>query len=109
MGPSLSVEDSRYLLATGGSRAASGGCDEWVYQVNLGSGKARLAITDVLNIDFLGDDGYWAASSNEKSVTDLGKLSVWPRELWAGNALTGQQWRIAAGAVHGSDARIRPR
>ena len=91
-----------------GSYAGSAGSDMFVYEYNWKTHKTRLIANDVLSLDFEGDKRYWAASSNNKYVTNLGKLTVWQRELWAGDCTTGKQWRIAAGAVHGTDARVRP-
>lgn len=91
-----------------GSYAGSGGCDQYVHRINWKTGIRTLVADEVLDIDFHPEQPYWAASSNNKGTTKLGNIVVWRRELWCGSIYSGEQWKLASGAVHGDSAVVRP-
>ena len=90
------------------TRAGSAGSDEWIYEIDWKKGTSKVVVNEVLGIDFDSHARYWAAGSNNKSTTQLGKLMIWSGDLWCGDLRTGKQWRIAAGPVHGDCAAIQP-
>lgn len=91
-----------------GSYSGSAGSDQWVFEIDWQSGKVKVIAQDILGIDFEPHSRYWAASSNEKATAKFGRIRIWQRELWVGDARTGKQWRAASGAVHCDSARVQP-